>query len=139
MSVTLLCIYLFFFFFLMIRRPPRSTRTDTLFPHTTLFRSQPLRKGVHVDEPGHPFLDLVRLRHHPVDDLVEIIPLGLGEEPHAPEVDAQHRHPGSPGELGAPQQDRKSTRLNSVTNAHLVCRLLLEKKKKTQQYFTTIQ
>src|SRR3546814_6181423 len=35
------CIYLFFFFFffLMIRRPPRSTRTDTLFPYTTLFRS----------------------------------------------------------------------------------------------------
>src|SRR3546814_3377862 len=26
------------FFFLMIRRPPRSTRTDTLFPYTTLFR-----------------------------------------------------------------------------------------------------
>src|SRR3546814_14760956 len=31
---SLLCI-----FFLMIRRPPRSTRTDTLFPYTTLFRS----------------------------------------------------------------------------------------------------
>src|SRR3546814_11312528 len=28
-----------FFVFLMIRRPPRSTRTDTLFPYTTLFRS----------------------------------------------------------------------------------------------------
>src|SRR3546814_2427776 len=28
-----------FFFLLMIRRPPRSTRTDTLFPYTTLFRS----------------------------------------------------------------------------------------------------
>src|SRR3546814_12047548 len=27
------------FFFLMIRRPPRSTRTDTLVPYTTLFRS----------------------------------------------------------------------------------------------------
>src|SRR3546814_14870263 len=27
------------FFFLVIRRPPRSTRTDTLFPYTTLFRS----------------------------------------------------------------------------------------------------
>src|SRR3546814_8411191 len=31
--------FLFFLFFLMIRRPPRSTRTDTLFPYTTLFRS----------------------------------------------------------------------------------------------------
>src|SRR3546814_17156072 len=28
------------FFFLMLRRPPRSTRTDTLFPYTTLFRSR---------------------------------------------------------------------------------------------------
>src|SRR3546814_13740785 len=31
-----------FFFLLMIRRPPRSTRTDTLFPYTTLFRSPEL-------------------------------------------------------------------------------------------------
>src|SRR3546814_3982758 len=31
--------FLLVFFFLMIRRPPRSTRTDTLFPYTTLFRS----------------------------------------------------------------------------------------------------
>src|SRR3546814_4562860 len=39
-SYSLLCIYDFVsFFFLMIRRPPRSTRTDTLFPYTTLFRS----------------------------------------------------------------------------------------------------
>src|SRR3546814_4217021 len=38
----LYCVSFFFFiiFFLMIRRPPRSTRTDTLFPYTTLFRSQ---------------------------------------------------------------------------------------------------
>src|SRR3546814_15629576 len=33
------------FFFLMIRRPPRSTRTDTLFPYTTLFRSPGLEQG----------------------------------------------------------------------------------------------
>src|SRR3546814_2675395 len=32
-------LFIFFFFFLMIRPPPRSTRTDTLFPYTTLFRS----------------------------------------------------------------------------------------------------
>src|SRR3546814_12612548 len=31
--------YFLVFFFLMIRRPPRSTRTDTRFPYTTLFRS----------------------------------------------------------------------------------------------------
>src|SRR3546814_4257075 len=33
-------------FFLMIRRPPRSTRTDTLFPYTTLFRSDRAGAGV---------------------------------------------------------------------------------------------
>src|SRR3546814_9931090 len=32
--------FLYVVFFLMFRRPPRSTRTDTLFPYTTLFRSQ---------------------------------------------------------------------------------------------------
>src|SRR3546814_17606759 len=35
------------FLFLMIRRPPRSTRTDTLFPYTTLFRSQ-IEAGFHA-------------------------------------------------------------------------------------------
>src|SRR3546814_5349354 len=34
---------MYVFFFLMIRRPPRSTRTDTLFPYTTLFRSSGTR------------------------------------------------------------------------------------------------
>src|SRR3546814_5675001 len=39
------------FFFLMIRRPPRSTRTDTLFPYTTLFRSQ-------IEAAGRPLAAL---------------------------------------------------------------------------------
>src|SRR3546814_10971591 len=38
-------IFIFFFFFLIIRRPPRSTRTDTLFPYTTLFRSEMIELG----------------------------------------------------------------------------------------------
>src|SRR3546814_16756267 len=45
--VVILCSYIshhfVYVFFLMIRRPPRSTRTDTLFPYTTLFRSLRLR------------------------------------------------------------------------------------------------
>src|SRR3546814_2439950 len=44
------------FFFLMIRRPPRSTRTDTLFPYTTLFRSDHRRGRIggrhHVQQDG---------------------------------------------------------------------------------------
>src|SRR3546814_2196229 len=42
-------------FFLMIRRPPRSTRTDTLFPYTTLFRSigpsSNFPSGVYMERP----------------------------------------------------------------------------------------
>src|SRR3546814_9716079 len=45
----------------MIRRPPRSTRTDTLFPYTTLFRSQHMAA---VDQPLH--LDLQAF-HRAVD------------------------------------------------------------------------
>src|SRR3546814_1069480 len=39
-----------FFFFLMIRRPPRSTRTDTLFPYTTLFRSASAQVRIEGDD-----------------------------------------------------------------------------------------
>src|SRR3546814_9478820 len=51
----------------MLRRPPRSTRTDTLFPYTTLFRSIRLRKAA-ADAEDHVGVlqELVhRLRHRP--------------------------------------------------------------------------
>src|SRR3546814_12638010 len=48
-SVCDLCV----FFFLMIRRPPRSTRTDTLFPYTTLFRSWSGDIFQVIDPPAH--------------------------------------------------------------------------------------
>src|SRR3546814_14514403 len=78
------------FFFLMIRRPPRSTRTDTLFPYTTLFRS--LR-----DVPHALRRDRLRARLH----------AGLDRHllPRVPGA-------GPPERAGAPG-DRKSTRLNS--------------------------
>src|SRR3546814_4746506 len=41
------------FFFLMIRRPPRSTRTDTLFPYTTLFRSRHAHVSLHLQLAHH--------------------------------------------------------------------------------------
>src|SRR3546814_17181959 len=40
-----------FVFFFMIRRPPRSTRTDTLFPYTTLFRSMNSWDDIFVNPP----------------------------------------------------------------------------------------
>src|SRR3546814_9432918 len=42
------------FFFLMIRRPPRSTRTDTLFPYTTLFRSPSTLRAAPSASPASP-------------------------------------------------------------------------------------
>src|SRR3546814_18699051 len=55
--------FVYFFCFLMIRRPPRSTRTDTLFPYTTLFRSDALKlNGINTiyGVPGIPITDLCR-------------------------------------------------------------------------------
>src|SRR3546814_11373266 len=51
--------FFFFFFFLMILRPPRSTRTDTLFPYTTLFRSRHSASRVERGVPLllHPVID----------------------------------------------------------------------------------
>src|SRR3546814_17554411 len=70
--VCLLC-----FFFLMIRRPPRSTRTDTLFPYTTLFRSIPDIE-VNGSKPVLLFVDMrkVLLRRHSAQRSVR--PVGPG-------------------------------------------------------------
>src|SRR3546814_10415639 len=74
----------------MIRRPPRSTRTDTLFPSTTLFRSDETdaahRHGDAVaPAPAHGrgIADLVDpLHHHPAVDLAAVVDVGgFGEEP----------------------------------------------------------
>src|SRR3546814_9199087 len=87
----------------MRRRPPRSTRTDTLFPYTTLFRSPDDEQRAPV--VAHQRADPRRAAR-------------FGDHAFL-EEDRRVLHP----------RDRKSTRLNSVPNAHLVCRLLLEKKK----------
>src|SRR2546426_12497950 len=87
-------IYLFYFFFLMIRRPPRST----LFPYTTLFRSE-----VPVTWADPPEGKVGVLRHGP-GMLWQIVRARRSEE--------------------------HTSELQSPCN--LVCRLLLEKKKKTK-------
>src|SRR3546814_16072485 len=51
------------FFFLMIRRPPRSTRTDTLFPYTTLFRSGQVHLARRPHHAGGARRRLERSRH----------------------------------------------------------------------------
>src|SRR3989441_6377748 len=104
---------LLFFFFLMIRRPPRST----LFPYTTLFRSLEgglLLPGAHAGQSQPEHLDQPRRLAH-----------GLGRG---------HAQQDEPGCLvGAfrtteRRSEEHTSELQSL--AYLVCRLLLEKKKK---------
>src|SRR2546427_12212799 len=85
-----------FFFFLMIRRPPRST----LFPYTTLFRSQ----------------TAVQVRSATVDQYWRVGFVVL------------MRTPVLPAELAYARSEEHTSELQSQSN--LVCRLLLEKKKK---------
>src|SRR3546814_4941490 len=61
-------------FFLMIRRPPRSTRTDTLFPYTTLFRS-PTLCALYTLSIGCAFLANARLYGPP--ELIVIRRIGV--------------------------------------------------------------
>src|SRR3546814_7896976 len=56
----------------MIRRPPRSTRTDTLFPYTTLFRSH------FAGEDGHRFAALVEMANRPDIDAIWFARGGYG-------------------------------------------------------------
>src|SRR5437867_13289404 len=91
----------FFFFFLMIRRPPRST----LFPYTTLFRSDGLKE---VSERA--VLNANYIRHR----LTGVLDVPFGGL-------RKHRSEEHTSELQSPYD--------------LVCRLLLEKKKKKQNTF----
>src|SRR3546814_11813844 len=71
------------FFFLMIRRPPRSTRTDTLIPYTTLFRS---RRGQAEQQDATAFG--IALAHRRLDMAPRGgIALGLELPPIGPDAD----------------------------------------------------
>src|SRR5256885_3688148 len=90
-----------FFFFLMIRRPPRST----LFPYTTLFRSRRLLRLRAARPPSRPTCGSVLA-------------------PRSPARAAR----GAPRTRSAARSEEHTSELQSPCN--LVCRLLLEKKKK---------
>src|SRR3546814_8906865 len=66
------------FFFLRIRRPPISTRTDTLFPYTTLFRSAAHRQGHGSPWPAYAVDPARRLLCAPIADAR---PLDLSQIP----------------------------------------------------------
>src|SRR3712207_8978004 len=89
----------------MIRRPPRST----LFPYTTLFRSQPLR--------GHVVLEAGKVLEHPAQ--------GHRRRAERRPEPGRVQVPALPGE----RRDRKSTRLNS-SHANISYAVFCLKKKK---------
>src|SRR3546814_16033541 len=107
----------------MIRRPPRSTRTDTLFPYTTLFRSMrifhfllktmaalalllPAVASAQLMSSGelHVPASLVAETDHPAPG--QTVTLAFTMKPQA----GWHGYWENPGDAG---KDRKSTRLNS--------------------------
>src|SRR3546814_11527225 len=105
----------------MIRGPPRSTRTDTLFPYTTLFRSRGISRG--LEQRDHVAVQRQQLGYRLVlaERAGEVagveVELGRGagarlleEMTLGPGLGQQHRRDAG-GQCQA--QDRKSTRLNS--------------------------
>src|SRR3712207_7799251 len=92
----------------MIRRPPRST----LFPYTTLFRSD--REDALVDEGAHAVADGALLLG---EDAVDVVEVGWGS--HSGKASRRRRASGRSEEHTSELQSRQ----------YLVCRLLLEKKK----------
>src|SRR3546814_13786527 len=95
---------MFVFFFLMIRRPPRSTLTDTLFPYTTLFRS----------DGGHG------IREQRQDGQRDVVEGQAGRDVEFHEaqvygqaVEAAQAVVPAGDRVPAKGKDRKSTRLNS--------------------------
>src|SRR5438132_2799974 len=107
---------LYLFFFLVVRRPPRST----LFPYTTLFRSEELTGVPDGVEPG-AFEAGVLPEERP--------PPGRARPPEP----APRARPGAPVVAPAARSEEHTSELQS--HSDLVCRLLLEKKK--QQSATT--
>src|SRR3712207_8433608 len=107
-----------FFFFLMIRRPPRST----LFPYTTLFRSKP-KLVFFFDEAHLLFSDAPQALVDKVEQVVRLIrSKGVG-------VYFVTQNP-------ADRSEEHTSELQS--RQYLVCRLLLEKKKKDNVIYRTL-
>src|SRR3546814_12921592 len=99
----------------MIRRPPRSTRTDTLFPYTTLFRSRLLYSILATESaPASFYTQAADGRLHSAhydglpSDFVAAAITGIGDSMRPSAVQTFHvRNPHDD------DGDRKSTRLNS--------------------------
>src|SRR3546814_7885582 len=128
------------FFFLMIRRPPRSTRTDTLFPYTTLFRSGraleqrlhhhravgQLRMAVAVAQPvERPDLYRALARHQRAFDqnILGLAPIGPGVHLHRAAHGAGYAAQElKPGDARVPRRRSNRDSHGGATGADAVAR-----------------
>src|SRR3546814_10265002 len=116
----------------MIRRPPRSTRTDTLFPYTTLFRSPLIdfgnsfwKSSLAIQEfPGLAAAGMKSRSKYGIGffsifmlgDLVRVISRRFDRDTQSARVlEFRHGLGSRPNLRNADPKDRKSTRLNSST------------------------
>src|SRR2546429_939228 len=106
----------------MIRRPPRST----LFPYTTLFRSPARRRGIWSHRSGGNCSGHASLQYRSAKGLLQpVFSPPLSDR--SPVHDRNHgRHGGGRGKTLARSEEHTS---ELQSRLHLVCRLLLEKKK----------
>src|SRR3546814_14006366 len=97
----------------MIRRPPRSTRTDTLFPYTTLFRSLSVGKAAQQIFTGNPQDALILQAGNPTSTtgLLYESCTKAGESWETITITADPDDPKRTPRVSV--EDRKSTRLNS--------------------------
>src|SRR3546814_8212328 len=119
----------------MLRRPPRSTRTDQLFPYTTLFRSggslgARVASGAAVNagaDAAYQNIDVARGVQEEYNPEQTALAAVLGGGLHAGTAALDRLVRTTSQEIG------RAHVCSPVTNAQLVCRLLLEKKKKTKE------
>src|SRR3546814_20432876 len=118
----LICCSLILIFFLMIRRPPRSTRTDPLFPYTTLFRSETRRDTHDRDRQDE--------RHPSPDAIAEVAEDDRAEGP-GDEAQRIRQERGKGSAENAERSEEHTSELQSLMrNSYAV--FCLKKKKKTQ-------
>src|SRR3546814_5568124 len=124
-----------FLCFLMIRRPPRSTRTDTLLPYTTLFRSVLLLVVLRVvgdrvrqQAPGPRLVSRPRDIHGRHDDLRDQLLSDLGNA----DLPADRRAAGVGGDVQRHRSEEHTSELQSLMR---ISYAVLYLKKKTKQSY----
>src|SRR3546814_9195432 len=120
----------------MIRRPPRSTRTDTLFPYTTLFRSQ--ENKVRANRRATFGRDLMRNGSQTVDDPDRphaLRPTAYSEyRPHV--LSLAHQMSLPPARI-AMRSEEHTSELQSLMRISYAVFCLKKKKTKNTQYINT--